>query len=64
MEVYTIIRILDGPDSDAPEIMKLYKSVKIPLNIVSNGPALRIEFINHSFGLNSFTATYSVRSMS
>lgn len=59
----TMIRVLDGPDSDAPEIMKLCTSVKIPLSIVSNGPAMRIEFIDDSFGLNSFTALYSIRSI-
>jgi len=60
---HTIFRILDGPDSDAPEILKFCKSNPIPPPIVSNGPAMRIEFIDNSLALDSFTALYSVRSV-
>lgn len=59
---YTIFRILDGPDPDAPEIIKFCKSNPIPPPIVSNGPAMRIEFTDNSDGLDSFVAMYSVRS--
>jgi len=54
---------LDGPDSDAPEITKFCKSNPIPPPIVSNGPAMRIEFTDNSGALDSFTALYSVRSV-
>jgi len=60
---HTIFRILDGPDSDAPEILKFCKSDPIPPPIVSNGPAMRIEFTDNSGALDSFTALYSVRSV-
>ncbi|KAL5234243.1 hypothetical protein ACI65C_001653 [Semiaphis heraclei] len=60
---HTIFRILDGPDSDAPEILKFCKSNPIPPPIVSNGPAMRIEFTDNSGALDSFTALYSVRSV-
>ncbi|XP_029345463.1 cubilin isoform X3 [Acyrthosiphon pisum] len=60
---HTIFRILDGPDSDAPEITKFCKSNPIPPPIVSNGPAMRIEFTDNSGALDSFTALYSVRSV-
>lgn len=60
---YSMIRILDGPEPDAPEIRKLCTTDKNPLPIVSNGPSLRIEFKDESYGLNSFTAVYSVRSI-
>lgn len=59
----TIIRILDGPDLDAPEITKLCNSDQIPPVIVSNGPTMRIEFTGNSNGLDSFSAEYSVRSI-
>ncbi|XP_029345465.1 cubilin isoform X2 [Acyrthosiphon pisum] len=60
---HTIFRILDGPDSDAPQILKFCKSNPIPPPIVSNGPAMRIEFTDNSGALDSFTALYSVRSV-
>ncbi|CAI6368736.1 unnamed protein product [Macrosiphum euphorbiae] len=60
---HTIFRILDGPDSDAPEITKFCKSNPIPPPIVSNGPAMRIEYTDNSGALDSFTALYSVRSV-
>uniref|UniRef100_A0A2H8TEF1 Cubilin n=1 Tax=Melanaphis sacchari TaxID=742174 RepID=A0A2H8TEF1_9HEMI len=60
---HTIFRILDGPDSDAPEITKFCKSNPIPPPIVSNGPAMRIEFTDNSGAMDSFTALYSVRSV-
>lgn len=59
----TTIRILDGSDSDAPEIIKFCNSARLPPPIVSNGPAMRIEFSDYSEGLDSFTASYSVRSI-
>ncbi|VVC39264.1 EGF-like, conserved site,EGF-like calcium-binding domain,CUB domain,EGF domain,EGF-like calcium- [Cinara cedri] len=59
----TIIRVLDGSDSDAPEIIKLCNSDRIPSIIVSNSPAIRIEFTGNSNGLDSFSAEYSVRSI-
>ncbi|XP_022177373.1 cubilin-like [Myzus persicae] len=60
---HTIFRILDGPDSDAPEILKFCKSNPIPPPIVSHGPAMRIEFTDNSGALDSFAALYSVRSV-
>jgi hypothetical protein len=60
---HTIFRILDGPDSDAPEITKFCKSNPIPPPIISNGPAMRIEFTDNSAAYDSFTAFYSVRSI-
>jgi len=60
---HTIFRILDGPDPDAPEILKFCKSNPIPPPIVSNGPAMRIEFTDNSGALDSFAALYSVRSV-
>lgn len=60
---HTIFRILDGPDQDAPEIIKFCKSNPIPAPIVSNGPAMRIEFVDNTDRLDSFTAIYSVRSI-
>jgi len=60
---HTIFRILDGPDSDAPEIAKFCKSNPMPPPIVSNGPAMRIEFTDNSGAMDSFTALYSVRSV-
>lgn len=58
----TNIRILDGRDSDAPEITKLCNSDINPPPIVSNGPAMYIEFVHGSKGIGSFTALYTVRS--
>ncbi|KAF0762933.1 cubilin, partial [Aphis craccivora] len=60
---HTIFRILDGPDSDAPEIAKFCKSNPMPPPIVSNGPAMRVEFTDNSGAMDSFTALYSVRSV-
>jgi hypothetical protein len=60
---HTIFRIFDGPDLDAPEIIKFCKSNPIPPPIVSNGPAMRIEFTDNSGAMDSFTALYSVRSV-
>lgn len=60
---HTIFRVLDGQDSDAPEIIKFCKSYPVPPPIVSNGPAMRIEFNDNSGGLDSFEALYSVRSV-
>ncbi|VVC39263.1 EGF-like, conserved site,EGF-like calcium-binding domain,CUB domain,EGF domain,EGF-like calcium- [Cinara cedri] len=57
------IRILDGRDLDAPEIINLCNSDQIPPIIVSNGPAMIIEFTGNSIGLDSFSAVYSVRSI-
>lgn len=59
---HTIFRILDGPEPDAPEIIKFCKSDPIPPPIVSNGPAMRIEFTDKSDATDSFSAIYSVRS--
>jgi len=58
-----IIQVLDGPDSDAPKIIKICKSFPIPGPIVSNGPAMRIEYFDYTSGLGSFNAIYSVRSI-
>lgn len=60
---HTIFRVLDGRDSDAPEITKFCKPYPIPPPIVSNGPAMRIEFSDNSDGFDSFSAIYSVRSI-
>lgn len=57
------IRVLDGPDPDAPEILQLCKSDLMPAPIISNGPAIRIEFTDRMDNLDSFTAIYSVRSI-
>ncbi|XP_050435751.1 cubilin [Adelges cooleyi] len=57
------IRVLEGRDSDAPEITKICKSNPFPSPIISNGPAMRIEFNETSGGFDSFTASYSVRSI-
>lgn len=59
----TVIRVLDGRDSDAPEITKLCNSDRIPPVIVSNGPAMLVEFTGNANGLDSFSAEYSVRSI-
>jgi len=58
----TIFRVLDGPDPDAPEIIKFCKSNPIPPPIFSNGPAIRLEFISNA-EVDSFTAIYSIRSI-
>lgn len=60
---HTIIRVLDGRDLDAPEIIKLCDSDRIPPTVVSNGPAMLIEFTGNTIGLDSFSAVYSVRSI-
>ncbi|XP_050535178.1 cubilin [Daktulosphaira vitifoliae] len=57
------IRVLDGQDSDAPELIHLCKSFPLPPPIISNSPAIRIIFNEVMSGLDSFTATYSVRSI-
>lgn len=59
---HTIFRILDGPDSDAPEIITFCKSDPIPPPIVSNGPSMRLEYTDNSGSADSFIAIYSVRS--
>lgn len=59
---HTIFRVLDGRDADAPELIKFCKSYPVPPPIVSNGPAMRVEFTDNSGGLDSFVAVYSVRS--
>lgn len=61
--IFSRLRILDGPDSGAPEILKLCKSNPIPAPITSNGPAMRIEFVDRLDSFDSFTALYSVRSV-
>lgn len=60
---HTIIRVLDGPDIHAPEIIKLCNSDQIPPIVVSNGPAMLIEFTGNFNQLDSFSAVYSVRSI-
>lgn len=58
----TLIRILDGRDADAPEIANMCTSSSLPPPIISNGPAIRIEFNDLFGGYQSFTVQYSVRS--
>lgn len=60
---HTVIRVLDGRDLDAPEIIKLCDSDQIPPIIVSNGPAMLIMITGNAKGLDSFSAVYSVRSI-
>lgn len=57
------IRVLDGQDSDAPELIILCNPFPLPPPIISNGPAIRVIFNEVMGGLDSFTASYSVRSI-